>query len=172
MVNLDRATDEIFNYSKLNSPFIDINIKELVEYLLGTYKERFASEGIICETNIEDNLIINCNEMFFYDIVQNITDNAIKAMHNSNVKKYKCTVKASDDKLIMNFSDTGCGIPTEKREWVFGIYNTTTAELGGGGIGLYAVRLRVNALKGNVSVIDSEFAPLGTTIHIELPFKK
>lgn len=172
MVNLDRATDEIFNYSKLNLPFIDINIKELVEYLLGTYKERFAAEGITCETNIEDNLIINCNEMFFYDIVQNITDNAIKAMHNSAVKKYKCTISASDDKLIMNFSDTGCGIPTEKREWVFGIYNTTTAEQGGGGIGLYAVRLRVNALKGNVSVIDSEFAPLGTTIHIELPFKK
>ena len=59
MVNLDRATDEIFNYSKLNLPFIDINIKELVEYLLGTYKERFAAEGIICETNIENNLEID-----------------------------------------------------------------------------------------------------------------
>ena len=60
----------------------------------------------------------------------------------------------------------------KKTEWVFGIYNTTTAEQGGGGIGLFAVRMRVRALNGIVVVKDSEFAPLGTTIHIELPFKK
>jgi sensor histidine kinase regulating citrate/malate metabolism len=81
-------------------------------------------------------------------------------------------MKALRDKLVIDFSDTGCGIPVEKREWVFGIYNTTTADQGGGGIGLYAVRLRVSALRGSVRVIDSEFAPLGTTIHIELPFKR
>lgn len=172
MLQLDRATDELFDYSKTNLPFVDIDIKQLVEYLLKSYAERFNEQHIDLEMSIEDNLVLNCNEMFFYDIVQNITDNAIKAMAESDVKRYRCTVKAHEDKLVMDFSDTGCGIPVEKREWVFGIYNTTTAEQGGGGIGLYAVRLRVNALKGHVYVTDSEFAPLGTTIHIELPFKK
>lgn len=169
---LDRATDELFNYSKLNLPFSNINIKQLVEYLLKSYDKKFEEQGITLEKQIEDNLVLNCNEMFFYDIIQNITDNAIKAMQDSDEKKYRCTIRAQKDKLIMDFSDTGCGIPIEKREWVFGIYNTTTAAQGGGGIGLYAVRLRVNALKGQVYVTDSEFAPLGTTIHIELPFKK
>lgn len=172
MMQLDRATDELFDYSKTNLPFVDIDIKQLIEYLLKTYSEKFEEQNISLETSIEDNLVLNCNEMFFYDIVQNITDNAIKAMTESRIKRYKCTVKAHDDKLVMDFSDTGCGIPVEKREWVFGIYNTTTAAQGGGGIGLYAVRLRVNALKGHVYVAESEFAPLGTTIHIELPFKK
>ena len=172
MTQLDRATDELFDYSKANLPFTDVNMKQLIEYLLNTYQEKFAGEGILLEMRIEDNLVLNCNEMFFYDIVQNITDNAIKAMSESKTKIYRCTMKALHDKLVIDFSDTGCGIPTEKREWVFGIYNTTTADQGGGGIGLYAVRLRVNALRGSVSVIDSEFAPLGTTIHIELPFKK
>lgn len=172
MMQLDRATDELFDYSKTNLPFVDIDIKQLIEYLLKTYSEKFEEQNISLETSIEDNLVLNCNEMFFYDIVQNITDNSIKAMTESRIKRYKCTVKAHDDKLVMDFSDTGCGIPVEKREWVFGIYNTTTAAQGGGGIGLYAVRLRVNALKGHVYVADSEFAPLGTTIHIELPFKK
>lgn len=169
---LDRATDELFNYSKLNLPFSDINLKQLVEYLLKSYEKKFEENGIILEKQIDENLILNCNEMFFYDIIQNITDNAIKSMTNSPVKKYKCTVKAQEEKLIMIFSDTGCGIPVDKREWVFGIYNTTTAEQGGGGIGLYAVRLRVNALRGQVYITESEYAPLGTTVHIELPFKK
>lgn len=172
MTQLDRATDELFDYSKTNLPFTDVNIKQLLEYLLNSYQERFIEEGIKLEMNIDDNLVLNCNEMFFYDIVQNITDNAIKAMRGAKTKVYRCTTRALQDKLLIDFSDTGCGIPKEKWEWVFGIYNTTTADQGGGGIGLYAVRLRVNSLRGNVRVIDSEFAPIGTTIHIELPFKK
>lgn len=172
MVNLGRATDELFDYSKTNLPFTDVDLKQLFEYLLNSYSNEFESEGIKLEMSIEDNLILNCNEMLFYDIIQNLTNNAIKAMKNSETKIYRCTVKAHDDKLVMNFSDTGCGISTEKREWVFGIYNTTTAEQGGGGIGLYAVRMRVRTLNGTVSIQDSEFTPLGTTVHIELPFKK
>lgn len=172
MVNLERATEELFDYSKVNLSFTDINLKQLIEYLLNSYEDEFESKGIKLEMNIEDNLILKCNEIIFYDIVQNLTNNAIKAMKDSEKKIYRCTVRANDEKLVMDFSDTGCGIPVEKREWVFGIYNTTTAEQGGGGIGLYAVRMRVQALKGFVVVKDSEFAPLGTTIHIELPFKK
>lgn len=172
MLNLGRATDELFDYSKTNLPFTDVDLKQLIEYLLNSYLEEFESKGIKLEMLIEDNLILNCNEMLFYDIIQNLTNNAIKAMKDSVTKIYRCTVKAHDDKLVMNFSDTGCGIPVEKREWVFGIYNTTTAEQGGGGIGLYAVRMRVRTLNGTVTIQDSEFAPLGTTVHIELPFKK
>lgn len=172
MTQLDRATDELFDYSRASLPFTDVDIHQLINYLIDSFHERFEAEGITVEKRIEENLILNCNEMFFYDIVQNITDNAIKAMKGSPTKVYRCTVKALEDKLLIDFSDTGCGIPVEKREWVFGIYNTTTAEQGGGGIGLYAVRLRVNALHGTVRVVDSEFAPLGVTIHIELPFKR
>ena len=172
MINLGRATDAIFDYSKTNLPVTDVDLKQLIEYLLNSYSSVLESEGIRMEMSIEDNLILTCNEMLFYDIVQNLTNNAIKAMKNSETKIYRCTVKAHDDKLVMDFSDTGCGIPVDKREWIFGIYNTTTAEQGGGGIGLYVVRMRVRTLNGTVSIQDSEFGPLGTTVHIELPFKK
>ena len=53
-----------------------------------------------------------------------------------------------------------------------GIGIDLAVEFRGGGIGLYAVRMRVNSLGGKVVVMDSEFAPLGATIHIELPFKR
>ena len=69
-------------------------------------------------------------------------------------------------------SDTGNGIPEEKRTWVFGIYNTTTQDQGGAGIGLYIVKTRVESLQGTVSITDSEFGNIGTTVRIELPFKK
>ena len=38
--------------------------------------------------------------------------------------------------------------------------------------GLYVVKTRVESLKGNVKIINSEFGDVGTTIQITLPFKK
>lgn len=172
MQKLERATEEIFDYSRVNTPSVDIDINELVTYLLDSYQTQFEAEGITLELDIEDNLIINGNEIVFNDIVQNITDNAIKAMKDSTSKLFKCTIKAESDNLTMLFSDTGCGIKKEDREWVFGLYNTRTENQGGGGIGLYAVRRRVSSMNGTVVVADSEFGEVGTTIRIELPFKK
>lgn len=113
MVKLERATDELFDYSKVNLPFTDINLKQLIEYLLNSYGDEFESKGIKLEMDIEDNLILNCNEIIFYDIVQNLTNNAIKAMKDSETKIYRCTIRAHNEKLVMDFSDTGCGIPVE-----------------------------------------------------------
>jgi len=111
MNQLDRATDELFNYSKINLPFVDVDIKQLVEYLLNGYTDKFEEAGIEFELIADNNLVLKCNEMFFYDIVQNITDNAIKAMSDTAVKKYRCTIKAHEDKLVLDFSDTGIGVP-------------------------------------------------------------
>ena len=104
MVKLERATDELFDYSKVNLPFTDINLKQLIEYLLNSYGDEFESKGIKLEMDIEDNLILNCNEIIFYDIVQNLTNNAIKAMKDSETKIYRCTIWAHNEKLVMDFS--------------------------------------------------------------------
>lgn len=109
MQSLERATDELFDYSKINLPFTDVDLKQLIEYLLNSYSDEFESEGIKLEMLIEDNLVLNCNEMFFYDIVQNLTNNAIKAMKNSEIKIYRCTIKAHDDKLVMDFRIQAAG---------------------------------------------------------------
>ena len=99
-------------------------------------------------------------------------DNSIKALKDVNQKMIRCSVVSEDTDLVIKISDNGNGIPIEKREWVFGLYNTTTQEQGGAGVGLYIVKTRVESLKGSVSIIDSEFGSMGTTIKIVLPFKK
>ena len=62
-------------------------------------------------------------------------------------------------------------MPEEKKQWIFGLYNSTTQEEGGAGIGLYIVKTRVESLKGSVSVVESEYGENGSTFQIELPFK-
>lgn len=170
---LNRVIDYMLSYSQSNLHPEDIDLSVTLMEVLAGYKDLFKSSGITLEVSLPKKLELkNTNRQFFRDILQNIVDNSIKAVKDSTTKIIKCTAYAEDDDMVLLVSDTGYGIPREKRDWVFGLYNTTTEEQGGAGIGLYVVKTRVESLKGEVSVVDSEFGDLGTTIKIVLPFKK
>ena len=104
--------------------------------------------------------------------MQNLIDNSVKALTDSDQKVIRCSYEVQNDMLEILVSDTGIGIPREDWEQVFALYYTTTEKQGGAGIGLYIVKTRVQSLGGSVSVVDSEFGEIGTTIKITIPFKK
>ena len=164
--------DFMLSYSKSGLNFEDLNLNELVSGLFKSYETSLKAENIRSVVEIPDNLRINTNRQFFMDILQNMISNSVKALKGVPDKTIKCSGYISENDLILSMSDNGIGIPLEKREWVFGVFNTTTAESGGAGIGLYVVKTRVESLKGKVEVVDSEFGKVGTTIKITLPFKK
>lgn len=170
---LNRVIDYMLSYSQSNLQPEDINLSLTLTEVLSGYSDRLKSADITLETNLPRKLELkNTNRQFFRDILQNLIDNSIKAVTDSSVKVIKCTAFAEADDLVILVSDTGYGIPKEKRDWVFGLYNTTTEKQGGAGIGLYVVKTRVESLRGTVTVEDSEFGEIGTTIKIVLPFKR
>ena len=124
------------------------------------------------QTDFPDKLVLCANKQFFRDILQNLIDNSIKALSGVPKKVIRCSYEVNNDILEIVVSDTGVGIPIEDREQVFALYYTTTEHQGGAGIGLYVVKTRVESLRGTVSVVDSEFGDIGTTIKIIIPFKK
>lgn len=172
MLVLNQVIDFMLSYSKSGLNFEDLNLNELVSGLFKSYETSLKAENIRSIVEIPDNLRINTNRQFFMDILQNMISNSVKALKGVPDKTIKCSGYISENDLILSMSDNGIGIPLEKREWVFGVFNTTTAESGGAGIGLYVVKTRVESLKGKVEVVDSEFGKVGTTIKITLPFRK
>lgn len=172
-LNANKVIDYMLSYSQSNLKPEDIALDETIREIFLEYKPLFISNGIIPDVVIPEKIMLrNTRRQFFRDILQNLLDNSIKAVKDAEKKIIRCSVVVGRDQLEILLSDTGNGIPADKREWVFGIYNTTTQEQGGAGIGLYIVKTRVDSLKGKVSVVDSEFGTIGTTIKIELPFKK
>ena len=170
---LNRVIDYMLSYSQSNLQPEDINLSLTLTEVFAGYSDLLQTSGITLDTSLPKKLELkNTNRQYFRDILQNLMDNSIKAVKDSKVKIIKCTAYAEDDDLVLLVSDTGCGIPKEKREWVFGLYNTTTEDQGGAGIGLYVVKTRVESLKGTVTIEDSEFGDVGTTVKIVLPFKK
>lgn len=169
---LNRVIDYFLSYSLSNIQPEEFDLKEVFEEIVGYYDDIFVREGISSQMHFPDKLTLNSNRQFFRDILQNIIDNSIKAMADSAQKIIRCSYEIKDERLEILISDTGRGIPLENREQVFEIYFTTTEGQGGGGVGLYIVKARVEALHGTVSVVDSEFGEVGTTIKIIIPFKK
>mgnify|MGYP003055831782 FL=1 len=171
MNTLNRVVDYMLSYSQSHLAFEDFDSKSFFDSIVSGYKLKLASKGIKLECQFTNNLMIKCNKLFIKDILLNIIDNSIKTLTNTELKIIKCTSIIERNNLVIEVSDTGIGIPKEKWDWVFGLYNTTTENMGGAGVGLYIVKSRVQALKGNVKVVDSEFGNIGTTIRVELPFK-
>lgn len=169
---LNRVINYMLSYSQSNLTPEEVDLKATFEEILNDYDDVFSREGITLQTGFPDKLVLNANRQFFRDILQNLIDNSVKAMTESLQKVIRCSYEVRNEMLEILVSDTGVGIPTEDREQVFALYYTTTEKQGGAGVGLYIVKTRVQSLGGSVSVIDSEFGEVGTTIKITIPFKK
>lgn len=182
MVTLSRIVDYELSFSKTNVEFEEINLSSLVVDIFHRWENNLKENGITVDLgNLDNDIVLKSNRQFFVEIFDNLIDNATKAMAKSDKKIIKVSMFEdcahsnngilSKDDVKIRFSDTGCGIALEKREWVFGIYNTTTEKQGGAGVGLYIVRTRVNSMRGRVVVTDSEFGDSGTTFEITIPLK-
>jgi len=171
--NVNKVIDYMLSYSQANIQPEDIQLNDTIREIFVEYQPIFAANNIKTDIILPEEITLkNTHRQFFRDIIQNILDNSIKALKDAQQKIIRCSVSIKDKSLTIKISDTGVGIPVDKRSWVFGIYNTTTQEQGGAGIGLYIVKTRVESLKGTIAVVDSEFGETGTTIQIELPFKQ
>lgn len=169
---LNRVINYMLSYSQSNINPEEVDLKKTFEEIVNDYDDVFLREGISLQKDFPEKLILNTNRQFFRDILQNLIDNSVKAMADSDEKIIRFSYEVKNDILEILVSDTGKGIPREDWEQVFALYYTTTEKQGGAGVGLYIVKTRVESLSGTVSVVNSEFGEIGTTIKITIPFKK
>jgi signal transduction histidine kinase len=173
MVKLNKAIDFMLSYAGSDIEFEDIDFRELITNLFTEYAYRFEQENIILQIDIEKTCTINCNRKFIEDIFENLIDNSLKALKlKADNKVIKCSSAVSENNALIYFSDNGYGIPDDAKNQIFDIFYTTTASQGGAGLGLYIAKTRVEALKGVIEIVDSEFYPEGATFKITFPFKK
>ena len=176
MEKLSAIIEFMLSYARVTKEdFEDFNIKDLIESLLSrTYQYRFEKENIKIILEME-NCVINGHQKFFEDVIQQLISNSIKALeYNKNEKIIKCTGYSDKESInyILLFSDNGYGIENDIKGKIFELYFTTTAEQGGGGIGLYNAQTRMNALNGKIEIMENELLPTGSTFKITLPLKQ
>lgn len=173
MEKLSVGVKFMLSYASSGSDFETFEVFSLIKYLFNVvYKDRFKAKGIKTILEYSQELKITHNRKFFEDIFENLISNSMKAFHDTANPIIKCTGFVEEDKMSIRFSDNGCGIPQEDWETIFEIFKTTTQNQGGAGIGLFTVKKRVEALNGEIKVVESEFGEQGATFLITLPFNK
>ena len=111
----------------------------------------------------------NIDVDFLREILDNLIENAIKYTKDGGA--IWVNVRGDGDRVLINVTDTGIGISPDDLLHIFQKFyrvdNSQTREIGGTGLGLYIVRMRVEAMGGKVWA-ESSFGE-GSTFYISLP---
>ena len=111
--------------------------------------------------------VVPTNAVYLTRVIDNLLQNAAKFTAAGRI-----TLACHDDRtnrmLRISVSDTGIGIPPEKREWVFERFTKVDPFKPGTGIGLYLCRLVVTRLGGDIHVCPEYEG--GCCIRISLPY--
>ncbi len=102
-------------------------------------------------------------------IVTNLVMNSLLHAYEPGQAGYlRFEVTQHRDRIIIEYSDDGCGIPTEYQQKIFEPFFTTGRDQGGSGLGLHIVHNLVTQTLEGILRCESEVA-LGTRFILDLP---
>jgi PAS domain S-box-containing protein len=137
------------------------NIRTVVEEVLAPNIKIYNDSGVTVQTRFDENLpLVRLDAARIKQVVLNLCKNAVEAMPNGGI----LTVKTyqSDDKAVLEISDTGQGIPEGFDP--FHLFKTTKRE--GTGLGLSIVQQIMSEHHGAVDYISENGK--GTTFRVSL----
>ena len=174
--------NDVLDFSKIEAGKIDLERTtfDLPEILGDTMKSlaiRAHGKGLelACQihADVPANLIGDIGRL--RQVVVNLVGNAIKFTDRGEVVLVVSRQSQADDDVTVHFavSDTGIGIPEEKRNAIFDAFEqadaTTTRRFGGTGLGL-AIASRLIESMGGTIWVESEVGQ-GSTFHFTLCLK-
>jgi len=97
-------------------------------------------------------------------VLDNVIANALQAMRETEVRQLRIDNTLSDGMVLIDVTDTGCGIAPADRDRVM---NTHYSTKNGGGTGLLASRKILHRYSGRITIVSS-VPNRGTTVRISL----
>ena len=169
--SVDRASgiiENLINFSRLTpNTVVNTNIRDLTESIFKLYSKPMQQKNIQHEVECNSQLECSLNQESLKHVLMNLVSNAIDSIEEGGRIDVACTI--SEDGLIIEVADTGCGIMEKNIESIFNPFFTTKPLGKGTGLGLYVVYSEVNKCGGKISV-DSKYGE-GTTFKVSLPIK-
>ncbi len=148
---------------------IDFALHELV--ISVAKAQRLALKAANIQLKLEiDNITVNADQDKLRTVIDNLLSNAIKFTPRGGL----ITIRASKTQrsFVLEFGDTGPGIPEDESPRIFEAYfqgrREQGGQVGGTGIGLSVVLECIQAHNGTVELIDSDEFP-GAHFRIHIP---
>jgi signal transduction histidine kinase/ligand-binding sensor domain-containing protein len=173
--------DSILDFSKLEASKLVLepapfDLQNLIADLSSSVASQAAQKGLVFTTEVDPELtgVLVGDAARLHQVLSNLLDNALKFTKEGQIR---LVVELEDrlvDKYVLHFSvsDTGIGIPEEKREAIFQAFSqgdsSSTRRYGGTGLGLTVCSHLVSLMHGQIWV---ESRPEGgSTFHFTARF--
>ncbi len=169
--------NDILDLSKIQSGIENINIEKVnLTEMLSAIKDRYNSimgaNGYKIElSGDEKDVFVHCDEAKISRALYNLIDNALN--HTGTDKTVKITQKTSGEKVRVEISDSGEGIPKEELPYIWDRYYRTKEShkraVSGSGIGLSIVK---SVFEAHKLLYGVETGDRGSTFWVEFDAEK
>jgi signal transduction histidine kinase len=156
---------------RTKNPFL---VHELFDNFLIINKPDLVREGsdLQIEYQKTEYKNVEIHQTFYevYQVLNNLIDNARKAIANVEQKEIQILTSVSKEGFVdFRVSDTGVGIEAKSRNLVFDIgYSTTN----GDGLGLLFVQTTLKRFGGEIQLLPTAISGFSTTFEVRIPTQK
>ena len=168
---IESVIKRVLDFSRPGAPAMGlINVNQSLEAAIKLSAVSLRKKGIKIDKLLDSDLPECYGDAHLIEqVILNLVDNAVKAMDNNDAQK-KIAIKSysKNNKIYVQISDNGPGIPQVIRDKIFDPFFTT--ETDGSGIGLAISQRIVNDHNGSISVNGNPWG--GADFTIELPVEK
>ncbi len=160
LMRMAQITGELLEFSRRTYTQIEeVTIEHIIEDALKTMMSKIEVSNIRIMRDYRSGLPkIRTGNLF--QVFCNLIKNAIDAMPDGGQLKIKTSVN-NDDTIIIEFKDTGTGLPQENIESIFEPFFTTKEKDKGTGLGLAVCRDIIENYNGRIT---AENAPEGGSV--------
>ena len=161
---LERIAERFSKIGSVPEP-VDTSMKEVLQHVIEYMSHRTSQKVQIVSKMPQDDVVIKINASLFEWVIENLCKNAVDAMEGEGT--IEISLWQTDDRVVIEISDTGKGIRKKDIKNVFTPGFTTKKR--GWGLGLsLAKRIVEEYHHGHIFVKWSELGK-GTTFRIEMP---
>jgi two-component system, NtrC family, sensor kinase len=157
LVNLHRAGEllQSFKQVAVDQTYLEKRvflIKQYIEETLVSLKPQINQTKLSVNIRGDETIAIDSYPGAFSQIVTNLVMNSINHAYQPGEEGQLCfEILHQDSRLIINYTDDGCGIPETNLSKIFEPFFTTARNCGGSGLGLHIVyNLVTQKLKGTI----------------------
>jgi PAS domain S-box-containing protein len=144
----------------------EVNINDLLRRTLRLMHKYLQTNNVRVVTSFGKVGACVANQNALRQVFLNLITNAVQAMPEGGELRLR-TQRTPEKSVLLEFSDTGVGIPPQHLNSVFNPFFTTKEPGKGTGLGLSIVHSVIKRYQGNITVQSKP--NIGTTFLIELP---
>ncbi len=175
VVRMAETVHTMLNISQMEEgrmkPFAaPVHIADFLSSIRSEFDLEISRKKQICEIICPKELDCSTDQALLREVIANLLANALR--YTPNEGKVTMAAGIEGDKLRLDISDSGCGIPSYQMEKIFTKFfradNVMKTDTEGTGLGLYLVHSVVKLLKGTISFTSKEGAGTIFTVHLPL----